>query len=203
MYYAELFKFPHNILIDEFQIPTISRYMHKIHSDSIKSEVINILKEYNLKLLDAWMFVTAPNSPKTVHSDIRWDFNTNSWVIWNCSLNLTLEDTDSTMYWFSVLDEPIYPVENIKNRPELSNHNEHYANVGNGIHYGVRFNKNYKNNPNYSILKTTTINKPTLIRTHIPHVVENLDTKNRHCVSLRFEGNPTFEECLEKLENFI
>ena len=51
---------------------------------------------------------------------------------------------------------------------------------------------------------TAVLNKPMMIKTNIPHRVNNENNSTwRISYSLRFEGNPTWEEGIEKLKNFI
>lgn len=113
----------------------------------------------------------------------------NEWVKWECSVNINLFKTPSFMNWYDIKDTAIYP-----EQPTLRL---------NGIHYGIRQNSTTENLQNFQLLNRQYITNPTLVRTGIPHNVENLHTQDRWCISLRFKGNPSFEECLEKLCQFI
>jgi hypothetical protein len=54
----------------------------------------------------------------------------------------------------------------------------------------------------YSIIKETEITVPTLCRVDIPHDAHNgLNTEYRTIASIRFKGNPSFEEILQKRFN--
>ena len=54
----------------------------------------------------------------------------------------------------------------------------------------------------YNIIKETEITVPTLCRVNIPHDAYNgLNTEYRTIASIRFKGNPSFEEILQKRFN--
>jgi hypothetical protein len=93
------------------------------------------------------------------------------------------------MYWFSTTLPQVLPT---FEKAKL-----------NGIHYGTRNNNKFHNTNDFTVLDKFMITKPTLVRTSVIHSVENTDEKARWCLSLRFKGNPTFEECAVKLKSLI
>jgi hypothetical protein len=140
------------------------------------------------------MFRKPPKSIGALHSDIIWDSNINFWTQWHCALNINLDNTDSIMYWYSATETPVFPLDETPPSPIDKLY---------GIHYGSKHNRDFKNNSSFSLIETFRIVKPTLVKTSVPHSVENTDTKDRWCLSLRFKNNPSYYECLDKLKDWI
>lgn len=197
MYYQPLTKFPQSVLVEQYQRPVSNENVPKFWNVKLEfftKEVNDLFTNCGLTLKDGEIFKKIPLAIGAIHSDIVWDYNTNFWTPWNCALNINLDNTDSLMYWYSASATPIFPIETIPsfNREKL-----------NGIHYGNRHNKDFKNSDKFSLLGTLRLSSPTLLKTSVPHSVENTDNKNRWCISLRFEGNPSFYECMDKLKEWI
>jgi hypothetical protein len=71
-----------------------------------------------------------------------------------------------------------------------------------GMHYGQLGNSFVKNDPKYTLLDELDLSVPTLLRTDVPHMIENLDSQPRWCLSVRLKGNPNFDDCLLRLKQF-
>lgn len=191
MYYIELDKFPREVVTDEYRFPDstgISIRYWNIKLSFFKKETIDLFSKHGLDLKDGEIFKKSPGKSGAVHTDVIWNPSRNSWDPWYCALNINLHNTTSLMYWISTTAKPIFPD---KARMKLD-----------GIHYGARHNANFSGKE-YTVLDKFQISKPTLVKTDVAHSVRNLDTKDRWCISLRFKGNPTFEECAKKLEGLI
>lgn len=197
MYYQPLTNFPRDVLVEQYQRPATTENFGKnwnVKLEWFTQEINDLFATCNLKLKDAEIFRKPPSTIGAVHSDIIWDQNVNFWAPWNCALNINLDNTDSEMYWYAVSDTPVFPNED---------HPMFVREKLNGIHYGARHSNKFKNNSNYSLLASLRLTEPTLLKTNVPHSVENLDNKDRWCLSLRFINNPTYEECVDKLREFI
>jgi len=189
MYYQELINFPTNILTERYQRPYSTGIKTKywnVKLDFFRQEVIDFLLNCNLELKDGEIFKKTPGVLGAAHTDIVWDPVQSAWTPWHCAININLENTNSLMYWISTTDTEIYPLAE--------------TNKLTGIHYGTRHNNKFQDNDKYSVLDSFCINGPTLVRTDVPHSVKNLDNKDRWCLSLRLKGNPTFDECVDKLK---
>jgi hypothetical protein len=190
-YYTELPNFPKDVLNDQYKRPvsTAPVTYWNVGIESFRQEAIDFFLKYGLEIQDGEMFRKMPDKTGAIHSDIIWNYEKEMWVPWYCAINLNLDDTASLMYWMSSTATEVYP-EDVSNRLQ-------------GIHYGNR-NNNKFNTDEYKVLDVFYIHKPTLVRTHIPHTVKNIDIdKDRWCLSIRFKGNPTYEECLDRFEKDI
>lgn len=188
MYYLELPNFPTDVLTDQYQRPDatgiIINYWN-VKIEFFKQEIVEFFLNHNLELKDGEIFKKSPKVTGAVHTDVVWDSLQAAWVPWHCAVNINLDSTDSLMYWISTTDTEVYPaVETDKLR---------------GIHYGTRNNNKFQDRDNYSVLDSFCITLPTLVRTDVAHSVRNLDNKDRWCLSLRFKGNPTFEDCAKRI----
>ena len=188
MYYLELFNFPTNVLTDQYRRPDssgITINYWNVNIEFFKQEIIEFFLDHNLELKDGEIFKKSPGITGAVHTDVVWDNTRSAWIPWHCAININLDNTNSLMYWISTTAPEVFPpVETDKLR---------------GTHYGTRHNNKFQNCAEYTVLDSFCITSPTLVRTDVAHSVKNLDNKDRWCVSLRFKGNPTFEECKEKL----
>lgn len=192
MYYLELSKFPSAVLTDDYVRPVtdsgLPKYWH-VKPEFLKPEIVDIFSGLNLELHDMEIFRKPPGSIGAVHTDVIYNNTTNTWEPWNCAVNINIDCTESVMYWFSTHLPEVLP-KVITARL-------------NGIHYGSEMNNNkFHGTRDFTILDSLKITKPTLVRTNAIHSVENIDNKDRWCISIRFKGNPTFEECASKLAIF-
>lgn len=189
MYYLELTKIQGPIVTDDYIRPSSDslypKYWH-VESKFINQELIDSFLKFNLELVDVEIFKKTPGAIGAVHTDVIYNNTTNTWDPWNCAININLDNTESIMYWFSTTLPQVLPT---FEKAKL-----------NGIHYGTRNNNKFTD---FTILDRFMITKPTLVRTSVIHTVENTDNKDRWCISLRFKGNPTFEECATKLKELI
>ena len=189
MYYLELPNFPTEVLTEQYQrpgSPGINVKNWNVKIDFFKQEIIDFFVRHSLELKDGEIFKKNPGVVGAAHTDVVWDTVQSAWIPWHCAININLDNTNSLMYWISTTAPEVFPttVETDKLR---------------GIHYGTRHNNKFQNCAEYTVLDSFCITTPTLVRTDVVHTVKNLDNKDRWCVSLRFKGNPTFEECKEKL----
>jgi hypothetical protein len=191
MYYLEL-DLQEKILTDDYVRPAIDslypKYWH-VPSKFIHSEITELFSKLDLELHDVEIFHKSPGLTGAVHHDVIHNSSTNTWDSWNCAVNINLDNTESLMYWFSTTLPQVLPT---FEKAKL-----------NGIHYGTRNNNKFHNTNDFTVLDKFMITKPTLVRTSVIHSVENTDEKARWCLSLRFKGNPTFEECAVKLKSLI
>ena len=193
MYYLELPNFPTDVLTEQYQYPESTNINIKnwnVKIDCFKQEIIDFFASRDLELKDAEIFKKNPGVVGAAHIDIVWDTVQSTWTPWHCALNINIDNTNSLMYWFSTSAMPVFPDEDnpLFVREKL-----------NGIHYVSRRNNKWKDDNRFSVVESLNLNKPTLVKTNLPHSASNLDNKTRWCLSLRFQGNPTFEECAEKL----
>lgn len=191
MYYLEL-NLQAKILTDDYVRPVIDsphpKYYH-VESKFIHPELTELFSKLDLVLHDVEIFEKRPGSIGAIHHDVTYNSETDTWEAWNCAVNINIDNTESIMYWFTTSLPQVLPTV-IKAKL-------------NGIHYGTMNNNKFHGNNDFTILDTLMISKPTLVRTDVIHSVENTDDKDRWCVSLRFKGNPTFDECADKLKEFI
>jgi len=189
MYYLEL-NFQERILTDDYVRPVLDslhpKYWH-VGPKFIHTEITDLFSKLNLELHDVEIFKKTPGAVGAIHHDVVYNNETTTWDAWNCAININLDNTQSKMYWFSSSLPQVLPT--VK-EAKL-----------NGIHYGKMHNNKFHNTNDFTILDSCMINKPTLVRTNVIHTVENSDEKDRWCISLRFKGNPTFEECAERLKS--
>jgi len=193
MFYQELSKFPEEVLVKDYVFPDTTGiaqgYWH-IDFKFFNEEIIKLLSKCSLELSGGEIFKKSPGKSGGMHKDVIWDSATNSWAAWGCAINIDVFKTKSPMYWISTKAKPIFP----------SNNDKHGLT---GIHYRVKDNNNFTNNKEFTVLERLILSKPTLVKTNEVHSVRNLDVKDRWCISMRFKGNPSFEECAERLKEYI
>jgi hypothetical protein len=189
MYYLEL-DFNKKILTDDYVHPFTgnlsAKYWH-VESKFIHSETQDLFFKFGFELYDVEMFWKRPGVVGVAHHDVVYNNETETWDTWDCAININLTNAESIMYWLSSTLHQISPP---NKKAKL-----------NGIHYGKMQNTEFRNAANFTILDRLMLTKPTLVRTSVIHAVENTDNKDRWCVSLRFKGNPTFEECANRLKS--
>ena len=189
MYYLEL-NLQAKILIDDYPRPSYDsphpKYWH-VAPKFIHPEITELFSKLDLELHDVEIFKKTPGAVGAVHHDVVYNSEATAWDSWNCAVNINLDNTQSKMYWFSTTLPQVLPT---FEKAKL-----------NGIHYGTRNNNKFQDTNDFTILDSCMISKPTLVRTSVIHTVENTDGKDRWCLSLRFKGNPTFEECAVKLKD--
>jgi len=196
MYYLELPNFPTDLLTEQYRCPesTLDVKNWNVKIDFFKQEIIDFFVKHNLELKDGEIFKKNPRVEGAAHTDVVWDTVQSTWTPWHCALNINLDNTDSLMYWFSTSSIPVPP----EQYPQFQDPTLNPGKL-NGIHYASRHNNKWKDDKRFSVIESLNLNKPTLVKTNLPHAVRNLDNKTRWCLSLRFRNNPTFEECAEKL----
>ena len=148
----------------------------------LKPEIKDILLNNKLTPLRGNLWSWAPNSlPKFYHTDQK---ETETTKCEQCAINWLLSGSPGQTEWsFKALEMKV----DIPGR--------------NGLHgTEPQLWGNTALDPDISV----PLNQPMLIRTNIPHRVNNLNCDTwRIAYSLRFKGNPSWEEVFEKLSKFI
>jgi hypothetical protein len=197
MYYVELNNFTSDVLdfYPAEKLDSIKTNYFSIPLEFLKKQVIENLLQCGLEIEYAFIFKKMPRIAGAIHYDLLWDVSIKSYIPWESAINinLTTRNSDSKMCWF----RPNIP----EAPPRLPNNIDVPIIVG--MHYGTRNNNNYKYTSDFTFLDSIYITKPTLVKTSTPHLIENYGDEERVCLSLRFKGNPTIEECSKKLKNFI
>lgn len=194
-YYAELFALVNTPFDANFQLPKLknTQLTHwPIGVEYINPKLKSQLAQVGLSIGGLVLFYKSKKTIGALHSDIVWDHVTSSWKPWYAAINWDLNNTRSKMYWYQT-DQP-----GQVSTPEYSTDIPGSYRL-NGIHYGSINNINFKDNPEYILLDEIDITVPTLVRTNIPHSVENLADQPRWCLSIRFLDNPEFDDCLKQL----
>lgn len=193
MFYQELGKLPDEVLTKDYIFPDTTGigqgYWH-INAEFFNEEITSLLSKCSLEISGGELFKKSPGKFGGLHKDVIWDTSTSSWASWGCAINIDIFKTKSTMYWVSTTAKPIYPSKDDKHGLT-------------GVHYRVKDEYNLINNKECTVLGQLVISKPTLVKTNVIHSVRNLDVKDRWCISMRFKGNPSFEECAERLKEYI
>jgi hypothetical protein len=197
-YYAELANLVNDPFDITFQYPV---YKHKGNSyQSIDIKYINPalslqFASVGLEVAGAILFRKAVKGVGALHSDIVWDPETKTWFSCCVALNWNLNHTRSLMSWYHTEVPAIQS-------PQAMAPNSVQSFILSGMHYGRLGNSFVKNDPEYTLLDELDLSVPTLLRTDIPHMVENLDSQPRWCLSVRLKGNPNFDDCLLRLKQF-
>ncbi|MBE7497724.1 MAG: hypothetical protein HS117_22500 [Verrucomicrobiaceae bacterium] len=150
--------------------------------DVLNQATLRCFRGLGLKACDAALFYKKPGSLGIIHTDVsleggRWRKNV-------AAVNWNLSGADSVMRWYDVKTPGTEPDASI-----AEEENEWYRTL-NGIHYGFVGSKTHKNLPKNKVrlLSDSPISLPTLVRTNVPHNVENTDAnKGRWALSVRFE----------------
>jgi hypothetical protein len=159
----------------------------------LNNDLVCLLNSCGLSLAGVVLFFKQPGGKSPVHVDLVFD--NGIWVKWHCAINWNLTGAENIMSWWETKETPInairYPIQS----------GENY--ILRGEHYGQYNNRNLDLSKSRQLALSNII-RPTLLKTDIPHTVENTDKeKTRICISVRFKGNPSYEDVLEKLKVFI
>ena len=183
---------PANPLVEGFQPPVglfkdrKNRY-YPVDKKNINEQTKKIFDELGLTVGGIIIFKKCQNGMSPVHSDLL--LMNDRWIKWHAAINYNLTTADSNMTWYETKLKEIYPSDINSNQPLEYNLS--------GIHYGYLGNRNI-NCPDFSLIGSCRLTKPTLLRTDIPHTTVNLDSRDRVCASIRFANNYTYQELLEK-----
>jgi len=195
LYYAELTTLVSNPFDDNFQLPELEKQQSAHLSVGLKYINPNLrlqLQQVGLSIGGAVLFYKSKKTIGALHSDIAWNHTTSSWQPWYTAINWDLYNTKSRMYWYETNQFGIITAPGMIEQSPGSY-------LLSGVHYGSINNVDFKDDPKYTKLDEIDIRVPTLLRTDVPHSVENLDSQPRWCLSIRFSGNPTFDDCLARL----
>jgi hypothetical protein len=194
-YYAEFVTLVSNPLDNNFQLPELTNTQSAHLPVSLKYINPSLRLQFQrvgLSIGGAVLFYKSKKTIGALHSDIVWDDVTDSWQPWHAAINWDLYNTRSSMYWYRTNQPGIITTPGMSRTCAGSY-------LLSGVHYGSVNNIDFKDDPKYTKLDEIDIRVPTLLRTDVPHSVENLDDQPRWCLSIRFSGNPTFDDCLARL----
>jgi hypothetical protein len=164
----------------------------KFNTDCLDQKIVSDLASIGLPIEFIVIFSKNPGYIGAIHRDVYYNETEDCWKDLFCGINFNLDQSTSILSWYNVTAKEILPPKKHKSLLRVE-----------GVHYGVRANKDFKDRTEYVLIdKHYTTSMPVLVKTNIPHAVENPGPTYRFGVSIRFQGNPTFEECVEKLKNY-
>lgn len=162
---------------------TASNYYRIFRSEEILNRpTFTRLRELGLTISTVALFYKRPGSMGIIHTDValrgdRWRPNV-------AAINWNLSGVDSVMRWYEV------DVPGVEPDPAPVKAIEPWYFTLNGIHFGFFGTRDRKNlaKSKVRILGEATIHGATLVRTDVPHAVENTDArKGRLALSARCE----------------
>jgi hypothetical protein len=183
LYHKEILSLPTTPFREDFVFPNIgidkdSSYI-EVPCHNLNQQVMTFFEQRGLEPVSVIVFRKKQNTGSVLHTDVFYENNT--WVPWHCGLNWNLYNAKYVMEWYNTKDTTIV-------YPQKTETNTNIC----GINYGHMGNKDTSN---YELLHSDSSSSIALVRIGIPHVVKNLDEIDRWGVSIRFKGNPTFEDC--------
>lgn len=132
---------------------------------------------------------TGDEHTRLIHSDIRLDRSTKSWIPIPLGINWELTPGTTVFRWWKVDSPEVLPTEvDVPRTIELLA----------GAHYHERFRTGIHDDAH--LLEEVQLTQPTMVRTDVAHsVVFNSNARTRHGISLRFrtEDIGTWEQALE------
>lgn len=151
-------------------------------AEILNRQTLESLRSLNLQVSTVALFYKRPGSMGIIHADIalrggRWRKNV-------AAINWNLSGADSVMRWYAV-DGPGTEPDLVPGPKE-----ESWYHALNGIHYGFFGAPGRDNLPasRVRILGSAAIGSATLVRTDLPHAVENTDpARGRWALSVRCE----------------
>ncbi|HTL77884.1 MAG TPA: hypothetical protein VL136_00640 [Candidatus Babeliales bacterium] len=186
---------PDNPLKRGFVLPRSAarNHYHILKPEEILNRTtIGRLRDVKLKVSTVALFYKRPLSLGIIHVDValrngKWRKNVGA-INWN------LSGADSEMRWYAIDGEGTKP----DPAPPQKQQSWYYS--LNGIHYGYFGSRDQANLPKRKVrvLDSAFVGCATLVRTDIPHTVENTDpAKGRWALSVRFD--PDFKNWREAL----
>lgn len=174
---------PENPLKRGFVLPraTVHNHYQVLRAAEILNrKTVDRLREVGLKADTVALFYKRPGSMGIIHADIalidgKWRRNIGA-INWN------LSGADSLMRWYAVQGKGVEP------DPCPAEKMEPWYRVLNGIHFGYFGARDRRNLPKRKVrvLESTFVGSATLVRTDIPHAVENTDrATGRWALSVR------------------
>jgi hypothetical protein len=155
-------------------------------SDVLKDQLARV----NLKIFAAVLFKKSPGIKNALHKDLA--LINKKWNVWHCAVNWNLFNSESRMSWYSISQKEIWPKVIDTSEPYFLS----------GIHYGFPGNR-ITNVKSVTLIESTSLLKPALVRTDVPHQIENLDNTDRWSLSIRFTENYKWEQLLKILNPYI
>jgi hypothetical protein len=202
MSYFKKLNLPANPLIDSNSISGLHipyGFIIAEPSEIFTSEVLAIFNNLDLRpkmvVLHGRNNQTSNPSDRLIHSDISYDPTVkNSWRNMVAAVNWEIEGSYTNFFWYDMNDmKKCWPAETAISK------------VFNGIHYGERL--QFGIPENIKILDQTTIDRPTLVRTDIPHTtLYHNPISNRIGISLRFfeeDYNYSWDDALKKFQSIV
>lgn len=183
--YFHALALPANPLKRGFTVPRASgRNHYTLHApgDILSAGVIRRLRDVGAEVKTVALFYKRPGSEGIIHSDVglhkgRWRRNV-------AAINWNLSGADSQMRWYKVTGKGVEP----ELEPEGTPAPWYYT--LNGVHFGYYGSTQHENLPDgqVRVLASAAIQGATLVRTDVPHAVQNTDRRRgRWALSLRCE----------------
>jgi len=203
--YAKLAKLVNDPLDVTFQYPVFKQVDGDCKGNVYQSIDIKYINpalslqfaSVGLEVAGAILFFKVVKCVSALHSDIIWDQETKTWFSCCVAINWNLNNTQSLMSWYQT------ELRGIRSPPAMAE-NSNQSFILSGMHYGELSHSVFvQNHPKFTLLDKFDLSVPTLLRTDIPHMVENLDSQPRWCLSVRLKGNPNFDDCLSRLNQFV
>jgi len=161
-----------------------------VNAEHISEELKDQLTDLGVEISGSVIFQKLPGYTNPLHTDVV--IKDNRWEICHCAINWDLTGNESIMEWYNTSEKEIWPAVEETSLPyRLS-----------GIHYGHLGNRD-TSKETMSLIDSTRIVNPTLVRTDIPHQIKNLDNRDRWSLSIRFVKNYSWEEALEIFKSII
>ncbi len=184
-HYHRALALPENPLLRTLRLPEDTDRNHYDilrPEDILNAATLRCFRELGLKPCDAALFYKKPGSLGVIHTDVSLE--NGAWRKNVAAVNWNLSGADSVMRWYDIKMPGAEPDASVADEED-----EWYRTL-NGIHYGYVGSKTQPNLPRNKVrqLAASPISLPTLVRTNVPHNVENTDDKvGRWALSVRFE----------------
>lgn len=189
---------PENPLPPHFRLPRATARNHYTilrANEILNRATLRCFHELGLKPGNAALLYKRAGSLGIIHTDVGLD--NGRWRKNVAAINWNLSGADSVMRWYEINMPGVEPDLAVAHQEGL------WYRALNGIHFGFVGSRVRKNLPRSKVrlLAASPISSATLVRTDIPHAVENTDpAKARWALSVRFE--PDFESWSEAVEAF-
>lgn len=196
-YYRHL-KLPENPLKRGFTLPrSTSRNHYEVFGpkEILSGEVIRRFGDAGLRVKTVALFYKRPGSQGIIHSDVAWVEG--RWRKNIAAVNWNLSGARSLMSWYKI------DVPGVEPDPMPARRVDRWYHALNGIHFGYVGSRDQVNIPKgkFRVLASACIESATLVRTDVPHGVENTDdAKGRWALSVRCD--PDFGSWQEAVSAF-
>jgi len=164
----------------------INHYLVLPAAEVLTPTILHRFQQLGLRPGTAALFLKTPGSMGVIHTDValrgsRWRRNV-------AAINWNLSGAESLMRWYEV-DAPGTVPDRVP-PPDAGP----WHRALNGIHFGFFGSRTRRNLPRsrVRILEEAAIGSATLVRTNLPHAVENTDrSRGRWALSVRFDPDFT------------